>query len=139
MTLTANEPYFAILHYLRVKEDRLGEGLSLQTMAPILHEQYRKTRSMGHVLDSRLQAYFQAPEPHKLWHAAIDLLAVQYYTALEQASHELLESNAGESHSRLSVGELQDRAVVVRAFRETLREATTSVLVAPLLSVNQMQ
>lgn len=139
MTLSANELYFAILHYRRAKEERLGEGLTLAEVAPVVHEQYRKTRAMGHVLDSRLQAYFQTDKPRRCWHAAVDLLAVQYYTVLDQLSDDILRSNAGGKHSGLSMDQLRNHKLVIDTFRQTLRTATSAVLTEPLLPVRQME
>jgi hypothetical protein len=69
----------------------LGEGVTLKEMAPILHEQYRRTRTTGYILDGRLEAFFASAAPGELWHAAMDLLAVRYYAAIGQAPDDLLE------------------------------------------------
>jgi hypothetical protein len=136
MTLSANELHFAIMHYIRVSDERLGEGLSLREMAPILHDQYRKTRSMGHVLDARLQAFFTTPEPRQAWHQAMDLLSVRYYDAIGQASDDLLISNAGPSHSGLEIDQLREllssHAAAESLFRDLVQRANEEVLSAPL-------
>jgi hypothetical protein len=133
MTQSANELNFAIMHYTRALDGRLGADQTTSDLAPILHDQYRKTKSVGHALEVRLRAYFGSGEPAQLWHATQDLLSVRYFSAIGQATAELLESDAGPEHSGLSVDELQDDAQVYSSFRMALRRATNSVLSSPMI------
>ncbi len=142
MTRTANALYFAILHYCRVKAKELGREVELKDVAPILHAQYRETRSTGHSLDARLLAYFDSTEPHDNWHAAMDLLSVWYYHLFSQATQDLLEENAGPGHSGLAIEELKellnkDKRHIGTAFRNSLRAATDNVLKAKMRSIDR--
>ncbi|WP_306910985.1 hypothetical protein [Arthrobacter sp. B3I9] len=136
MTLTANELHFAIVHYIRVRDNRLGEGVTLKEMAPILHEQYRKTRTTGFVLDGRLEAFLVSAAPREHWHAAMDLLAVRYYAAIRQTSENLLKSNAGPDHSGVSLEDLKklvdDDSKLTAEFRHRLGRAYEEVLESPI-------
>jgi hypothetical protein len=131
MTETTSALVYTIAHYRRTKEGELGE-VSLNDIAPVLHEQYRKTRTAGTVLEHRLEVYFQSDEPRRYWHASVDLLAVTYYHAIGLASEKLLRSNAGDSHTGLGVEDLADPDVTFERYRDMMRKATIAVRTEPL-------
>jgi hypothetical protein len=139
MSLAANELYFAIRYYLHSKEGHLNEGLALKDVAPVVHEKYRQTRALGYALESRLRAHFLDDDPRANWHSVMDLLEVQYYLAIGQASSDLIKSNAGSSHSSLSEEELVNRERVVATYREKLRKAISEVLSSKLIPDNRMR
>jgi hypothetical protein len=137
MTETASALFFAITHYRRVKEGLLDPQVKLMDIAPILHEQYRKTRTAATVLENRLEAYFDSDTPRQHWHATIDLLAVRYYDVLGQASDDLRVANAGNDHSGLTAQELADPALVTTGYKDRMHKAAEAVRRTPLSSVRR--
>ena len=127
MTEPVSALVYTITHYRRAEEGTLGQEIKLTDILPVLHEQYRKTRTAGKVVENRLAAYFESKSPARAWHAGIDLLAVRYYEVLGSATPELRETNAGEGHSGLTVEELADPDLVKEKFEDAMRTAIIAV------------
>jgi hypothetical protein len=137
MTEAASAFVYAIAHYRRVRQGLLGD-LQLADVSPALHEQYRKTRTAGKVLENRLEAYFKVDTPRSRWHAAIDLLAMRYFHALgDVVAVQLRDSNAGKSHSGLSAQELESETLVRTSYDRAMHEAIAAVLEAPLSNIRE--
>ena len=132
MTEAASALLYVTAYYRRSKQGTLGTEVRQEDAATILHEQYRKTRTMGSVLEARLQAYFDSDVARRHWHAAIDLLAVRYYNLLGQLNQAMRDSNAGPSHSGLTADQLEDHELVLTSYNEHIRMATDAVLREPM-------
>jgi hypothetical protein len=109
----------------------------LHDVATALHEQYRKTRTAGSVLEARFQAYYDSDLARYHWHAAIDLLAIRYHNVLGQLTKDIRDSNAGPFHSGLMAGQLEDHELVRTSYHEHMRAATEAVLAEPLSRIRE--
>ena len=87
---------------------------------------------MGEVIERRLEAYFLSDDPKALWHATMDLLTVRYFHLIGLATENLLERNAGEEHTGLSVERLRNQGLVLKIYREKLILGAQAVLQGPI-------
>ena len=127
MTEPISALLYAITHYRRAKEGTPGQEVKLEDISSVLHDQYRKTRTAGKVIENRLEAYFESETLSHIWHAAVGLLAVRYYEVLGQSTEDLRKTNAGDKHSGLTVEELANSDLVKERFDEAIRTAITAV------------
>ena len=132
MTEAASALLYVIDHYRKVKEGALGEEVQLADIVPILHGQYRKTRTVGTVLEARLRAYFDSDYARHHWHAAIDLLEIRYYHVLGRLTERKRHLNAGASHTGLTAEHLEDLKLIDKAYTERLNDAIQAVLTEPM-------
>jgi hypothetical protein len=77
MTEPAWSLYFATRDYWLTREES-QHAREDPELRKELEEQFRASRAAGEALENRLDAYFDSPEPKRLWHATMDLLRVQY-------------------------------------------------------------
>jgi hypothetical protein len=128
MTEVASGLYMASQHYWRKKAREATPPETLAQFRKELDQQYRASRVAGEVLERKLEAYFQSKTPKALWHAAVDLLTVRYFHLIELDTENLLESNAGDEHSGLTVVQLRDQGLILKTYRDTLAKAAQAVL-----------
>ena len=118
MTETASRLYAVSQTYWR---KRYREGVSGAELVPYrveMDQQYRASTIMGEVIERRLEAYFLSPDPRQLWHAAMDLLTVRYFTLIDLATDALLEANEGDEHSGLTIADLRRPEIVLPTYRK---------------------
>jgi len=128
MTDAASSLYMATQHFWRKKnvEGIGGDELSLQRKE--LDQQYRSSRVLGEVIERQLEAYFLSGEPKVLWHATMDLLTIRYFHLIGLTTDNLLQANAGEEHTGLSVEQLRDQRRILKTYREKLIASAQAVL-----------
>ena len=127
MTETASSLYMATQYFWRKKVENISPD-ELDQRRKELDEQYRASRVLGEVIERQLEAYFLSNEPKVLWHATMDLLTVRYFNLIELMTDTLLEVNAGEEHTGLTVEELRNQRLVLKTYREKLIKSTRAVL-----------
>lgn len=111
---------------------------SLEKERAILDEQYRASRVEGEILECRFYAYFAEDTARRLMHRVMDLLTVRYFQLIGRDTPALLEINAGEAHSGLTVAELRNANAVLGAYRTTLL-MTVESLVSDEVSIQGVQ
>jgi hypothetical protein len=125
MTEPAWSLYFATRDYwLPSEESRHARD------DPELDKQFRASRAAGEALENRLEAYFESPEPKRLWHSTMDLLRVQYLHYINSPVSVAIW--AGPEHTGLNPQQLKDPERVRRAYQERFPQAINSVLREPL-------
>jgi hypothetical protein len=131
MTAAASALYIVTQHFWR---NRNTEGATPEELAQLrkdLDQQYQTSRVQGEVVEKKLDAYFSSEDPRHEWHATMDLLTVRYFTLIGRATEALLEGNAGDKHSGLTVEQLRAQDEVLKAYRQRLGQAAQAVLRAP--------
>jgi hypothetical protein len=132
MTEAASSLYIETQNFWRKKDvERVGSD-ELAQHRKELDQQYRASRVVGEVIERRLEAYFLSNDPKALWHAAMDLLTVRYFHLIGLATDNLLERNAGDEHTGLSVEQLRDQRLVLNTYREKLITGAQAVLQGPI-------
>jgi hypothetical protein len=136
MTEAASSLYMATQNFWRKKErENVGNDVLNQQRVE-LDQQYRTSRVIGEVIESRLEAYFlstdQKTNPKTLWHATMDLLTVRYFTVIGLVTEQLLKDNAGDKHSGLSVEELKIPKTVLDTYHLKLHDCVQQVLQGPI-------
>jgi hypothetical protein len=128
VTEAASTFYFALQLYERAHAGATGDEHK-KSLREALDDQYGKSRIEGAVLERRLAAYFDDPEPRGLWHAILDVLTVRYFQLIGQESDKLFTSNSGPEHSRLKASALKDWSGIARQHQlNLLDELSTAVL-----------
>lgn len=132
MTEVASSLYIATQSFWRKKDvEKVGSD-ELAEHRKELDQQYRASRVVGEVIERRLEAYFLSNDPKALWHATMDLLTVRYFHLIGLATDNLLELNAGEEHTGLSVEQLRDQGLVLNTYREKLITGAQAVMQGPI-------
>ncbi len=62
----------------------------------------------------------------------MDLLTVRYFHLIGLATQNLLERNAGEEHTGLTVEQLRDQSLLLKTYREKLFAGAQAVLQGPI-------
>ena len=132
MTDAASALYMTAQNYWRKKDRENVRGEELLEHRRVLEKQYRESRIAGEVIERRLDAYFSTDEPRLLWHGTMDLLTVRYFNLIDLMTDALLNDNAGEEHSGLTVEQLRNQKLLLTTYREKLVAATRAVLRVPL-------
>jgi hypothetical protein len=124
-TSTAVGLYVATQRYWRATQSRGNGGPADALLADeraLLDEQYRESRGAGEIHDA----------PRRSMHRVMDLLTVRYFQLVGLDTRGLLEVNAGEEHTGLTMDQLQDRKLVLETYRTTLLETVDAILATPL-------
>ncbi|MFB7617138.1 hypothetical protein [Kitasatospora sp. NPDC056181] len=119
--------WYMCLPYKNARTGRLAELVEVDGFTQI-HEQYMKSRSLGHALAVKLDAYYASEDLHRNWHAVMDLVSVRYHDAIGSLTLQLRQKNADGEHSGLTVGELGDGALVSRRFLEALADVMAEIV-----------
>ena len=136
MTEAASGLYMTTQNFWRKKDvEKIGND-DLAKYREELDQRYQACRVIGEVIERRLEAYFLSDNPKALWHATMDLLTVRYFHLIGLATANLLENNAGEEHTGLTVEQLRDQRLVLKTYREDLMKAARAVLQDPLRSLS---
>lgn len=128
MTEAASELYFETQRFWRAKARERVSADALTGFRKELDRQYLESRVVGEVLESQLDAYFETDDPKLLWHRTMDCLTVRYFHLVGMDTDKLLEANAGDQHTGLSVEQLRQPKLVLDQYRRSLRSASRAVL-----------
>jgi hypothetical protein len=137
VTDAADALYIQTQMFWRVVTGRSSSGKGeLSTAQAQLDEQYRKSRVVGLVLESRLDVYFASDEPRRKWHRTMDFLTVRYFQVLAPDKgaaraarlRKLYEANAKPECTGLNTEQLNSAKQVLNGYRTALRETTTAIL-----------
>lgn len=97
---------------------------------------YLEVTALQEVLQVRMEALFESPEPVLTWHQIGDLLTVRYMTLVGRATPRLLEINSngfeGKRHTGLSVEQMQDKQTLLMEYHEAFWRLAPLVLEVPL-------
>ena len=127
--------YVATQRYWRATRSHAEGVLTDQILAgerAILDEQYRDSRVAGEILECRFVAYFRGDTPRQLMHRVMDLLTVRYFQLIEMDTPSLLERNAGDDHTGLTVQQLGSPPLLLETYRTSLLSLVTEILATPL-------
>jgi hypothetical protein len=120
----ANALHFPLEEYVRAKQ--YGNEKDAEVQRKAVEDQYLKTRVMGEMLESRLEAYFSSNQPRDYWHQTKDLLMVRRLHALDRKNE--IARKAGRSHTGMTGDQLMNIDLVVMEYRESLRNCIRAVL-----------
>lgn len=127
MAETASSLYLATQRYWRARDrDKVGAD-QLQVLRTWLDERYHECRGRGEAVQTRLEVIFGLGPARRHWHATIDLLTVRYFQLTDPHNIVNFKANAGENHSGLTIGALNNPKLVLDHYRKRLNEAVTAV------------
>jgi hypothetical protein len=132
MTEAGSNLYMATQDFWRKKEIENAPAEELDQHRKDLDMQYCASRVQGEVIERQLEVYFTSNEPKKYWHATMDLLTIRYFKLIGLMTDRLLEANAGEEHTGLSIEQLRDQGLVLATYRKKLNACMQAVLEAPM-------
>ncbi|MBV8454454.1 MAG: hypothetical protein JOZ29_19595 [Deltaproteobacteria bacterium] len=149
MTEAANALYLATQRHWRAVRHNPAANEPTASSRVAVEEQYQKTRTVGFVIEKRLEILFENQEARKNWHAAMDLLTITHYQVIGKegrANLLLLKQNAGGQHSMLTYEILKEinldpprrRKRLLDAYRERLDNALNAVLTARLRPIHKI-
>jgi hypothetical protein len=136
----AGRLYLECNRFGRLKSDASISDEQKLEARKALDEQYLDCRAAAMVLEARLEAIFESPEPAIEWHRIDDLLTVRYMRLTGQASDRLYEINAkgydGKLHSGLTEKELHYEGTIVKNYHLAMKVLTHLMLTADVLGIH---
>ena len=134
LTETANSLYLALQAFWRdARHIPLADRRTCSALTERcrdLAETYQAARAKGQVLEQRLKIYYADATPSKQWHQVTDLLTVRYFLLLEgdgDRRRNIRRINAGDSHSGLTVDQLNNPTLLLDTYRKALATTIASL------------
>ena len=100
-----------------------------------MRDEYKARHVLGRVLVDRLAAYFKDPEVSAKWHAVMDLLVVQYHSAIGDTTDEVFNENAAPGHSGLTSYQLRKPDIVEDRYQGAFATVLLLVKTRPVILV----